>query len=485
MHRPRSKRRQLIRATIVYSVMTTLVVVGLAITLLYVLGYRFDSEKRTLDQGGLIQMETKPSGAQILFDSKRLSGRSPKQHTASAGAHTVRMTRDGYRPWQKNITVEAGGVLWLNYILFIPEDLKSTAIRTFKNVDTALPIPGSDRMLVMESNRQPVFKIVNLDNEAEIRTVELPSSLLPSGNGRYVLGDWSDNGRALIMEYKQGNTSRWFIFDINDVNRSVDITSIVGASEKFSDVKFVSGSDREVYILHDSSVRRVHAGNRTVSAPLIENVNKYWQGVGGILTYVTNHNAKEGMSQIGYMTRDAKRPRVLQTVYTDESTQLSAVIGEYQNRRYLALQNDRTISVNQVKLTSSDSDTVIDMNNVAVINTEEEVGDLAFAPNNRFLVAQHDATYMTYDIELNRFTSTTLRGSSKVTEKVRWLDRYHIWSSRDNHLRLYEFDGENVQSLGEVVDGLPPQLSRNSERLYVFRPAKDGVALTQISLRVN
>lgn len=465
--------------------MTTLVVVGLGMALLYVMGYRFDSQRRTLDQGGLIQIESRPSGARVHFDGQRLSGTTPRQVNASAGSHTVRITRDNYRPWQKTIAVEAGGVHWLNYGLMIPEDPKITKLTSFPSVAAASPVPGSDRMLIMESNRQPVFQQITLSGDIDTNSLELPSEIRPSGNGRYIMHTWSDNGRALLLEYRQAKSSRWYVLDTRDDARSIDISAIVGANLPLEQVNFTTGSDRLVYGLSDGAIRRIDANSRTVSAPLVENVASYWQGNSGVLTYVSSHDKKAKTRELGYLTRNATKPRVIQTVYTDADTPLRVVIGQYQSRYYLAVQNDETISVSRVNLYPSDSDRALDMTNIAVINTEDTVDHLTFSPHNRFIVAQHDATYMTYDIELDRFTSTTLRGTEKVSGPVKWLDLYHIWSTRDGQLRTYEFDGENVQSFGQAVPGLAPQLSRNSEKLFVFLPAADGVELTQISLRVE
>lgn len=468
--------------------MTTLVVVGLGIALLYVMGYRFDSQKRTIDQGGLIQVESRPPGAQIIYDSRSISGTTPRKINASAGAHTMRITREGYQPWQKTITVEAGGVHWLNYMLLVPEELESAAVRNFDTVADVTPVPNSDQMLVMESNQRPVFRLVRLDDKATMTTVELPTELRPTASGKYILHDWSSDGRQILIEHRQSKTSRWFVFNTRDASESVDVTAIVGENEVLKNVQFVASSDRVLYCLVDGAIRRVDIDNRTVSAPIVKDVSEYWQSKNGIVTYVSKHDAKTKTRELGYLTRDASKPRVIQTVYTDASTSLRMVIGTYQNRSYLAMQNADSISVNRVSLPRSDRDDALDMTNVAVINTENAVNDLSFSPNDRFIVAQHDATFMTYDIELESFTSTTLRGTEKVNQPITWLDRYHIWSSRDKQLRMYEFDGENVVSFGNVVSNLDPQLTRDSQFLYVFRPAEagqNGVELTRISLRVD
>ena len=57
---------------------------------------------------GEVRVETEPPGAQVYLDGKS-AGVSPYEgKDLSPGPMKVRVTKEGYEPWEKNVTVEAG-----------------------------------------------------------------------------------------------------------------------------------------------------------------------------------------------------------------------------------------------------------------------------------------------------------------------------------------------------------------------------------------
>lgn len=484
MHRPRTKRQQLIRSTVVYSVMTTLVLVGLSLAIFYLLGYRFNADSRTINQGGLLQVETRPNGARITLDGGSASATTPERLTVGAGSHSVRLTREGYRPWQKTITVEPSGVHWLNYGLLIPETPTETEVARYATVDEVLPAPGKNAVLITNDRTKPEFRLIDLDDEAADTLVRLPSDIAPTVDGQYKLLAWAADQRHVLVQHRAGSDYRWYMFDTRTPADSTDITAIVGDNLSLREVRIANDAGSIVYGMQGSTLRRINLADRTVSAPIARNVDQYWLSNAGTVTYVTKYESNRASQDVGYYTPGAQTSRVLQTVYTNNDTELRAMIGTYQNDSYLAVQNDDTITLHQLNLQDSDDDGELNLRNVAIINTDGVAEYVSFSPHERFIVAQYEDTYATYDVELGRYATTTVKGEDPIKQQFEWLDRYHVWSARDGELRLYEFDGGNRQTLGQAVDGLAPKLTSDSRELYVFRSVDDAVALIRIDLRI-
>jgi hypothetical protein len=100
-----SKHRQPIRRTIVYSIMTASVVFLVTIMMLLVLGYSFNRDDGRIEQGGLLQFGTTPSGAKVLLNGDDTDSRTTAKSTVPSGTHTVRYELDRYRPWEKTILI--------------------------------------------------------------------------------------------------------------------------------------------------------------------------------------------------------------------------------------------------------------------------------------------------------------------------------------------------------------------------------------------
>src|SRR5690606_5047873 len=105
---------------LVYMLMVLFVLTFVFVLTLLTLGYRFDRSAGTIEQGGLVQLNSIPSGANLTIDSARLSATTGTKTTLAPGKHAITMSRDGYGNWQKTVEVKSGTILWLNYARLIP-----------------------------------------------------------------------------------------------------------------------------------------------------------------------------------------------------------------------------------------------------------------------------------------------------------------------------------------------------------------------------
>ncbi|MCA9335047.1 PEGA domain-containing protein, partial [Candidatus Saccharibacteria bacterium] len=99
-----SERRPWLR-TGIYTFMTIVVTVVVSLLLLVVLGYQFNEKDGKLEQGGLLQLYSIPTGAKITLNQVVLGSSTNTKRTVDAGSQFVTYEKQGYRNWQKSITV--------------------------------------------------------------------------------------------------------------------------------------------------------------------------------------------------------------------------------------------------------------------------------------------------------------------------------------------------------------------------------------------
>lgn len=63
-----------------------------------------------------VNITSEPAGAEIYVDGK-LNGSTPSRIPLGVGEHSIKVTRPGYKDWERKITVEQGSVKALNAIL--------------------------------------------------------------------------------------------------------------------------------------------------------------------------------------------------------------------------------------------------------------------------------------------------------------------------------------------------------------------------------
>ena len=127
-----SKRRQPLVRTAVYSFMTLCVVVIVSLLMLVVLGYSFDEHNGRLEQGGLLQFQSIPQGANVTLDEIKLGSQTNTKSTVETGSHSVSFDREGYRSWKKTIDITAGQIGWVSYARLIPTEIQPEAVRSLK-----------------------------------------------------------------------------------------------------------------------------------------------------------------------------------------------------------------------------------------------------------------------------------------------------------------------------------------------------------------
>ena len=165
MKQPSSQRRQAWVRVAVYSVMTTSVVVIVALLMLVVLGYSFNQRDGKLEQGGLLQFASIPTGASVTLDELTLSSRTNTKATVATGSHSVSFDRSGYRTWKKTIAIAAGQVGWVNYARLIPTTLTPEAVRAFSTLSGSLASPKHNFLLLHEAADSTTFELADMSSD--------------------------------------------------------------------------------------------------------------------------------------------------------------------------------------------------------------------------------------------------------------------------------------------------------------------------------
>lgn len=158
----KSKRRVLFYTLVLVFVVTT------PLVLLYALGYVFDAETRSFVSAGGVFVKTNQAGITIFLDgvlqretSVFIAGALVP--TVSLGAHHLRIEKEGYRPWEKEIVIQKQRVVEYRTITLIPNDPPLVEQHAFdlKNPFSLHPSPKRDMLaLYSEKEKKLIFQSV-------------------------------------------------------------------------------------------------------------------------------------------------------------------------------------------------------------------------------------------------------------------------------------------------------------------------------------
>jgi hypothetical protein len=477
-----SKRRQPLIRTIVYGLMTLSVLSIVTVLMFIVLGYQFNERDGRIEQGGLLQFGSIPTGATVTLDNARLGPRTNSRTNVTTGSHSVSFDREGYRTWKKTINIKAGQIGWLTYARLIPSEITPESVRTFESLGGALASPGRNYMLMIEDASRPVFTLANIQGdtvryESLAMPETLPTQPAEGNTQNFVLESWSQNESAALVKHTYGpEEQEWLLLDRDSPERSINLSATFGINP--SKIIFAGGGDKLLFVQTDGAVRRMNLDEQTLSRPLATNVTYFTEYDDKTIAYTTGAD-DEQMRHVGYAAVDVPEPVVLRTFPADEKP-LYASMSTYFSERYVAILYGETLTIEGGEIPTKTREG--SLKKVAEETVPVGSSNLSLERSSRFAVIQLPDGYATYDIELYKFDETTWALPTTEQRPLAWVDDYMLWSANGGQLRLYEFDGANQQNIMPVSEGYSVGIAPNGKYIYGFLRTDKGVELHRAQL---
>ena len=485
MHRKASKRRQRAQLTFVYFVMTMAVIASVSVFVLATLGYRFNRSDGKVEQGGLVQFDSRPTGATVMLDTIQLANKTPSKLTVSSGAHTITIKKDGYNQWRKDVIVKPGAVLWLNYARMLPTKPTTTEAARLKGATSAVASTDKKWLALVEVAAEPTITVTDLNadtptvTKVTIATGEFAASTDSAVHSFSVQG-WDSDNRYVLVKHTVAEKTEYLLVDSRGEQPARNLSTLFAVDAK--SMVYDKESSNVLYALTAShELRQIDLSARTLSPPLLTNISSFTQFNRSTLTYETLLDANQ-QRHVGYFTLGSTKPHVVRSVTDDGTVSFKFRLGRYYNVTYALINYSDQTEVLSGEIPASDSATAPSLKRVVTLSTPSGASALGFSPgNNRFAYAQQTATTTTFDLEL--LSAARISQPVSTQPEVNWIDNYHISSSAAGVASIADFDGTNLQSVAasNVVD-LPVVMSANSKYLYVVT-AKDGAtSLTRVDL---
>lgn len=462
------------------------IVLIVAALMLIILGYSYNQKDGRVEQGGLLKFQSIPSSAMVTLDQRQLGSRTPSNVTADATTHSIQMDLKGYRTWTKTIDLKPGMIGWLSYARLVPTDLKSESVR--KSPTLAGALASSDRkwMALLEDASKPTVIVADLGgDEVKYKSLTVPESVVtkPAMTDKpqtFALDSWSRNGQYMLLKHTFDETKQeWIVVDRNDSDKAQNVTALLGISA--GKVLFGAENGRTLYARTDNVVRRINLDSQTLSRPLVENIDDFWVYKFDTVLYTTKADDNKQRAT-GYITEGMEKPTVLRT-FPDDGQMIHIAMGEYSNKRHLAIQYGTALVVTSGDLPRGDDRGT--MKTVATIALPTAAERLYMWTTGRFVIAESANAYTVHDLELVKTDTTTLKGATASPRPLRWLDPFLTWSDREGALRLYEFDGANQQEIVPVAEGFDVVISPNDKYLYSIGREGDQYMLQRVRMVLN
>lgn len=485
-----SRKKELAKRTLIYGIMTMSVLALLTILMMMVMGYQFDLKTRSVEQTGLVQYDSFPSSARVAVDGTTLGSRTQTKNTVIPGKHQFAMQLNGYEPWQKTVDVSAGAVTWLNYIRFVPVEKEVVSTYSLPSVDKAVASPDRRYMVLWRQDDQgPILELLDFRSSGSPQATEYrPTTQQMAGLDPANLAEqhkidsvrWSGDSRYVVVKHTyqlKGTESKseWLWIDRESPDTMVNLSSFFGL--EFDDVQPLNSP--KVMVLANQDIREASVGDGVISVPRATGVQSFTVRDNDIFSYI----AKEGEATAAGVWRRGEEPMVFARSLVESDGPMHIVVNRYFNKDTVAVSVGQRITYYRGDVPTSEAGLTSLLQTARSFAFHSTLTNLQFSSNGRFLIAEDDNSFVSYDLERLEVSQNIPK---HATSPLKWLDGYHVVQvDSSGNLLMQEFDGLNNSVLMSANTSLDSLLTNDGKYVYTWLTSDGVIELKRLSMTIG
>lgn len=420
-------------------------------------------------QNGLIFFSSQPNPANIYINNSLSSQTTNTRLIIPSGIYQIKLTRSGYRDWNRRITVIGGNVEHFDYPLLIPNKLTSSKIVSYSSAP-GLVSQSLDRnwLLIQQPGSAANFDLYNLSTPAKpvITTVSIPSSIIntTSGGDSWAAVAWADDNTHVLLKHSFSGGSEYVLLDITNPSQSVNLNStmsINGGVVSFNNEKY-----NQFYIYDATNDDLYSTQLGSTSNTLVEDhVLAFKTYLSNSVLYVTGKNAPSGKVYVKLL--DGSNDYTIRELPV--SSQYLVNIAGYNGTLYAAIgsNSDNRVYIYQNPIGQISSNPGSFPVPVWVLHVNG-VNNLSFSDNAQFIMAENANNYAVYDLENQvgfLYSNPKLPLDSPQTN-VSWMDGDRTIYVSGGKIIMADYDNSNIQSLIPADPAYIPAFSNNYDYMY-------------------
>lgn len=487
---PKKTRKLTIQLFVGYFLVAVMIALATAILVYYAYGFNVNREGN-LVQKGLVFVSSQPSGAQLLVDDKQTSTTNAKLNLP-AGKYDLTLKRNGYRDWNRNITVDGGDVSHYVYPLLLPNRLQSTELKAFEAAP-ALTSQSPDRrwLVALTDVSNGTFEVFDLNRSqgqiSDSTSFSIPNELMTESETpvRWEVLEWSSNNRHMLLKrYFTSKGQENFEYILADRQRPEGSHNLSYEFNATPTQLTLRDKKADQYYMYDAESRLLSVASLDKPEPTayMQDVLAFKSHGEDTVLYVTSEGAKAGKVSVRLLQGFKDHP--VRTVSEADTYLLD--IARYEGDWYVVLGSqaeDRAfIYKNPTEQLEGTQKAVVSY----ALRLDKPTA-VSFSANAQFVLAQNGKAFHVYDLENFRsYRYAAHYPIDKPQTNVQWMDGNRISYSSNGSQILFEYDNINRR---ELVAASPTFLSaydREYKYLYTFTPTESGaLTLSSTPLRTE
>lgn len=502
------KRNKMIRVIFVDIIMSLAVVALVFVLVAIVEGWRLSSNLK-LEQNGMAQIESLPTGAKVIIDGRQDFNETNISKLLSAGEHEIVLKKDGYDSWSKKIRIESGLLTRLRNPRLFKQNRTTEDVVDFETLRFIYASPDHRSLLIASNQTTKWQYITSLGADKVVNEIVDVKGIFSNTNdgnfsGEILEVNWNETGEKVLLKVKRGDQVEWGVINLKKVSESVNLSQAVlkytdkntkkvevekkdatgkDTVEKpelkrtLSNVIIEDASANKFLALVDGNLQEIDVTGRSLSEAYLKNIAQFRLS-GSEVIYLTN--VEKDKRQIGIYKLGDKGGIDLETIVRSKrDAVINLGISDFDGKKYLSMTIDDLFTVYR----TDEYPTYGNNDNLPEKINEEKLG---FTPNKfikssngEFFIAETDGKFVLYNLDLEEINTVVHKNTN-----ISWLDNYMMFDVVDGKMEVFDFDGTNRRTIlsNNVAAGFDAVINSNNRYLYYAVKTDSGYSLKRDKL---
>ena len=433
------RRRKKILKVIVMDCLMAVAMMGLAFLLLVVVsGWRLNS-KLSLEQNGLLKVNSTPEGASVKIESV---SKAKKTHTLKSsvsemlpgGKYKVSISKSGYDTWHKIVAVEPGWLTDLNYPRLFKQEDKTEQLKRIENARLVSVSPDKTIILYLEESSGNLRKFDLKTRQVSKEKIGLPFEM-SLAKAEILQTVWDDSRERVLLQLNFGQNKKWVLLNLQNSKKSVDLTNQLSTIDE---VSFL-GKTEQLITVANGRLSVVDLTDKARSPQVLASQVSAWSVLDKKIAYASTPNQK-GKCKVNWLAGTKAKPQLITKIKCDNSVKLG--LTQFGDENLVLIASNRAAQVYGVSNFAIYDVGANQIKKKAHFALKRKVTDQAKVLTKKRFVALQDGEQMAvFDASLMQcYQYNAALG-------VRWLDDYLLYKTEGEKLKVWDFDGSNRKNL--------------------------------------
>ena len=459
-----------------YICITTFFVL-LAIVLFYSFGYKYDMKKGETIQTGAIIIKSTPEDIDIYINGDLFENNNTlntlltgyiKIENLNSGEYNIKIKKDGYFDWGKNINVNGGYITELKNIVLLKNNYEKNIL--LDNITTSLGANniwisnGKNKVVYRNQNNLNLFDINSKSKDEEVKIIaNFNNASFKKNDINFSLDDiiWSNDDTKIIAEISGNNSFFWYLIDFENKNKISDVSFIFNEISEVKN-KYTFDFNKSLFYLKNDTLYEFDY-EKLVSKRMLKDVSGFLIH-GDYLYYFKKDNPVLYVSSLD----DLSKIKIISTMPDDFDTKFPARIIRSSGNDYIILS------------WSGELYFISKTNEIAFINSQ--VKNAYFTNYNERIIYYSDHEIWIYYLKeklsqphKEKFENELItRYSNEINNVSLYIDEEHLFYKEGDIFKFIEFDNRDKVNVFDVLELENNDIfySRDNNSVYYIEDGK-------------